>query len=466
MRVTDMSAPPTAARNPDLARTLSRVFGVLLRGRTYANLLYLSLCFPLGLLYAVVLGLGVGLGALLSVLLVGLLLLMGCLVGAWGFAMFERELAILLLGVDIPPMSVPGLEPAPARQRLTSHLRRSVTWKSLAFLVLKLPLGTVVAFGGVAALSASFGLLLTPFTLLSRGAAVARPGQVLGVAVLVLLGLALLVAAMHVSNWVAGAMGSLAVLMLGVGEDERLLWEARLRAEAADLSRRELVLNVSHELRTPIASIQGHVDTLLLPPEERPPDATPERYLHVVSTETRRLAALVEDLLVLARADSHELAMLVRPVELAPVVRDVVAAAAPLARRERHVTLAHPEALPELAALADPDRLTQVLTNLVRNAITHTPEGGAVFVQLGELAPNHVVVDVSDTGVGIAAEDRERIFERFYRADRSRSRDSGGFGLGLAIARELTEAMGGAITVTSEVGVGSSFHVSLRRARV
>jgi two-component system, OmpR family, phosphate regulon sensor histidine kinase PhoR len=464
MRVTDMSAPPTTARSPELGRTLSRVFGVLLRGRTYANLLYLSLCFPLGLLYAVVLGLGVGLGAVLSVVLVGLLLLMGCIVGAWGFAMFERELAILLLGVDIPPMSVPGLEPASARQRLTSHLRRSVTWKSLAFLMLKLPLGTVVAFGGVAALSASFALLLTPFTLLSR-AAVVHPGQVLGVAVLVLLGLVLLVAAMHVSNWVAGAMGSLAVLMLGVGEDERLLWEARLRAEAADRSRRELVLNVSHELRTPIASIQGHVDTLLLPLEERPPDATPERYLQVVSTETRRLAALVEDLLVLARADSHELAMVVRPVQLAPVVRDVVAAAAPLARRERHVTLAHPEALPELAALADPDRLTQVLTNLVRNAITHTPEGGAVFVQLGELAPNHVVVDVSDTGVGIAAEDRDRIFERFYRADRSRSRDSGGFGLGLAIARELTEAMGGAITVTSEVGVGSSFHVSLRRAR-
>ena len=221
---------------------------------------------------------------------------------------------------------------------------------------------------------------------------------------------------------------------------------------------------MSHELRTPIASIQGHVDTLLLPASERPPDATPDRYLQVVSTETRRLAALVEDLLVLARADSHELALSVRPVELAPVVRGVVAAAAPLARRERRVTLAHPDALPALVALADPDRLTQVLANLVRNAITHTPEGGAVLIRVGELPPDRVVVDVSDTGAGIAPEDRERIFERFYRADRSRSRDSGGFGLGLAIARELTAAMGGTITVTSEPGVGSTFLVALRSA--
>ena len=125
--------------------------------------------------------------------------------------------------------------------------------------------------------------------------------------------------------------------------------------------------------------------------------------------------------------------------------------------------LAHPDALPDLVALADPDRLTQVLANLVRNAVTHTPEGGAVLVHLEAVPPDRVAVDVSDTGIGIAPEDRERIFERFYRGDPSRSRDTGGFGLGLAIARELAEAMGGGITVTSEPSVGSTFRVTLRR---
>jgi two-component system phosphate regulon sensor histidine kinase PhoR len=251
--------------------------------------------------------------------------------------------------------------------------------------------------------------------------------------------------------------------MLGVAQEERDLIEARRRAEAAERSRRELILNVSHELRTPIASIQGHVDTLLLPPEHRPADAAPDHYLEVVSAETHRLGALVEELLDLARADEHELKVQLRAVQLAPVVRSIVATFAPMARRERLVTVAHPDALPGLVALADPDRLTQVLANLVRNAVTHTPEGGAVLVSLAPLPPDRVTIDVSDTGIGIAPEDRERIFERFYRGDPSRSRDTGGFGLGLAIARELAEAMGGSLTVTSEPNVGSTFRVTLRR---
>jgi two-component system phosphate regulon sensor histidine kinase PhoR len=105
-----------------------------------------------------------------------------------------------------------------------------------------------------------------------------------------------------------------------------------------------------------------------------------------------------------------------------------------------------------------------VLTNLVRNAITHTPQGGAVAVQAGDLGPDHVEITVSDTGVGIPPEELPRIFERFYRSDASRTRDSGGFGLGLAIAKDLVEAMGGTIGVTSDVGLGTTFRVTLRRA--
>jgi signal transduction histidine kinase len=458
-----MSAP--AAAPADLGRIAWAVFGVALQGRTYGRLVYLLFSFPLGLFYVLLLGTGVALGALLALTGVGLLLLLGCLVAAWAFALFERELAVVLLGADVPPMAAPERGQLASWRGLTGHLSRSVTWKSMAFLVLKFPLGLIVGVGLGLLLAASAALLTTPLTVLGGHAALDRPLLVPLTAWLVLVGAALLTLTLHVANWLGQVWAGLAEIMLGVGQEERGLREAQRRAEAAERSRRELILNVSHELRTPIASIQGHVDTLLLPPAERPADATPDRYLRVVSAETHRLGALVEELLDLARADAHELKVQLRPTPLAPAVRSVVATFAPMARRERLVAVAHADPLPWLVALADPDRLMQVLANLVRNAVTHTPEGGAVLVQLGELPPDRVTIDVSDTGIGIAPEDRERIFERFYRGDPSRSRDTGGFGLGLAIARELAEAMGGGITVTSEPNVGSTFRVTLRSGR-
>jgi two-component system, OmpR family, phosphate regulon sensor histidine kinase PhoR len=438
---------------------VSAVFGVALRARTYARLVYLLLNFPLGLFYVLLLGAGIALGAILAVAGVGLLLLLGSLVAAWAFALFERELAVALLGANVPPMAAPDRENLTSWKGLTGHLGRSVTWKSMAFLILKLPLGFVVATAlGLPLLAA--GLLLT--TPVSTDV-LDRPLLIPVVAWLMAMGAGCLLLTLHLANWVARVWAGLAEIMLGVSQEERDLWEAQRRAEAAERSRRDLILNVSHELRTPIASIQGHVDTLLLPAADRPHDATTDRYLPVVSAETHRLGALVEELLDLARADAHELKVHVRPVSLAPLVRSIVATFAPMARRERLVAVAHPEPLPDLVAFADPDRLTQVLANLVRNAVTHTPEGGAVLVQLGELPPDRATVDVSDTGAGIAPEDRERVFERFYRGDPSRSRDTGGFGLGLSIARELAEAMGGGITVTSEPNLGSTFRVTLRR---
>jgi signal transduction histidine kinase len=114
-------------------------------------------------------------------------------------------------------------------------------------------------------------------------------------------------------------------------------------------------------------------------------------------------------------------------------------------------------------AIGDADRLAQVLTNLVRNAINYTPEGGVVSVRVTGSA-DHVQIAVSDTGLGITAADLEHIFERFYRVDSSRTRDTGGFGLGLSIARELVEAMGGSLSATSQPGLGSTFWISLRGA--
>jgi signal transduction histidine kinase len=453
--------PTTAPQPPPLADALRTVFGVLASRRTYTNLLYVLLSLPLALFYALLLGTGAALGAMLSLFGVGLLLLLGCMVAAWGFAMLERELAIHLLGVDIAPLSVPPTEVRSLWQHIGAHLRHATTWKSLAYLVIKLPFSIFTSTVVATSVASGLLLVLVPAMVGSRSGSAL---QLAAYAVSIVAGIALLLLSLHALNWIARAWGYVASGMLGIGDEERQLWEARQRAEAADRSRRDLILNVSHELRTPIASIQGHVDTLLLPEAERPADADPERYLRVVAGETRRLGTLVADLLDLARADADELKVTVREIEVAPVVRGVVAAAAPLARRDRRVTVAHADSLPALRALADPDRLAQVLSNLVRNAVNHTPEGGAVFLQLEADSAGRVVVEVADTGSGIAPEDIDRIFERFYRTDPSRARDSGGFGLGLPIARELAQAMGGEITVSSEMGVGSKFRVSLRGA--
>src|SRR5258708_13528672 len=135
---------------------------------------------------------------------------------------------------------------------------------------------------------------------------------------------------------------------------------------------------------------------------------------------------------------------------------------APLARREREVTLVHrmDATLPPI--LADRQRLAQVLLNLVRTAISYTTDGGIVSITLERADAAHLALMVGDTGMGIPPEDLERIFERFYRTDASRTRATGGFGLGLTIVRDLVNAMGGSVTVTSKVGEGSCFRVFLR----
>ncbi|MGH7903996.1 MAG: sensor histidine kinase [Candidatus Dormibacteraceae bacterium] len=248
-----------------------------------------------------------------------------------------------------------------------------------------------------------------------------------------------------------------------MGDEQRLIWEAGRKAEAADRSRRELIMNVSHELRSPIASIRAHIDSLLLPGDERLAAEEVDRRLRVTASETRRLGDLVEDLLMLARADADELKVTSGPVELAPLVELVTLSLGPLARQQRQVTVTHDVPLPGMTAIADADRLTQVLTNLVRNAINYTPEGGVVSLALLESGTDRVVLTVADTGAGIPQEDLERVFERFYRTDASRSRNTGGFGLGLSIARDLVEAMGGSLHATSRVGLGSTFWISLRR---
>jgi signal transduction histidine kinase len=458
----ETTAPETPVATIDIVGRVKQFLHVLIEPRSYGNALYLLTAFPLGLTYFFVLTAGMISGAFLSIVLVGLLILLATIVAAWGFALFERELAIGLLGFNVPPLALPDPELVSPWRLLVRHLGQPATWRSLVYLFLKLPFGIFASLLSAGLLGVSILGIIYPVVKINiDGVSLQAIGNLIFPGLFAVAGLAL---AMHVLNAVARAWGRFAADMLGVGEEQRQVWEAKRKAEAADRSRRELIMNVSHELRTPVASIQAHVDSLLLPAPDRPDAAESERRLRVTAAETRRLADLIEDLLMLARADSHELKVINRPIELAPIVEQVGRALGPLARAERTVTVSV-EGLPAgVWAVGDADRLAQVLTNLVRNAINYTPEGGVVSVRLDEGSFEHVQIAVSDTGPGISAADLEHIFERFYRADSSRARDTGGFGLGLSIARELLEAMGGSLSATSQPGLGSTFWISLRRA--
>lgn len=447
---------------PDVtAQRIGRFLHVLIEPRSYLNALYMLFAFPIGLTYFLILVLGAVSGALLAIVLIGVLVLLATLGAAWLFAIFERELVNLLLGARIPPLSLPEPELLTPLQMLRRHLQRPTTWRSLAFLLVKLPFGIFATWLTLALLGPSLAGIFIPFgDFIGGGPRPETVAALLVPGIPAVLGLAL---SFHILNALGRWWGRFAADMLGVSAEQHQLWEARRRAEQADLSRRELIMNVSHELRTPIATIQAHIESLLLPEPDRPAPAEVDRRLRVTAAETRRVADLIEDLLMLARADSHELKVTTRRIDVGPVVEQVVQSMAPLARQERQVTLKADAVADSLRALADPDRLTQVLSNLVRNAINYTPEGGVVSIQVTSTDPDRVQIGVSDTGMGISPADLEHVFERFYRADSSRARNSGGFGLGLSIARELVEAMGGTLTATSQPGLGSTFWITLQR---
>jgi two-component system phosphate regulon sensor histidine kinase PhoR len=223
--------------------------------------------------------------------------------------------------------------------------------------------------------------------------------------------------------------------------------------------RRELTANVSHELRTPLTSIKGFSETLL--DGAMRDEATSRRFLGIINSETDRLVKLVDDLLDLSLLESKRVALELQPVDVGMLVSHTVDKLKPLAQTQR-LSL-HQTAPPGIVVTADADRLAEVLTNLVDNALKYTPEGGRVDVEVAAVN-GEVEVLVNDSGRGIGPEDLPHVFERFYRADRSRTRDSGGTGLGLAIAKHIVEAHGGRISVSSQPNEGTTFKVTLPRA--
>lgn len=221
--------------------------------------------------------------------------------------------------------------------------------------------------------------------------------------------------------------------------------------------RTEFVANVSHELRTPLTAISGFTETLL---EGAGEDAdTRQRFLSIMKAETDRLAQLINDLLDLSRIEFGRLKMNRRALDLCSLVADTVTRLSPRAQTAQVGLSADlPAMLPSVSG--DADRLAQVLTNLVENGIKYTPAGGTVTVS-ARRAGGLVEVAVRDTGIGIDRSDLPRVFERFFRVDRGRSRASGGSGLGLAIVKHIVEAHGGRVWAESEKGKGSVFWFSL-----
>ncbi|HSF70477.1 MAG TPA: ATP-binding protein [Nitrospira sp.] len=232
--------------------------------------------------------------------------------------------------------------------------------------------------------------------------------------------------------------------------------------------RKDFVANVSHELRTPLTSIKGYVEALLDGGKDDP--QTSVRFLDIILKQSDRLNLILEDLLQLSKIESGQVQFKQEPLHIGSVVDRTIAMIKPLADKKQHQLRAAIDAnLPLING--DQERLVQVLANLLDNAIKYTPEGGQITVaarripvhghRTGEGPREGVELTVTDTGIGIPEKDRPRVFERFYRVDKARSRELGGTGLGLAIVKHIVEGHGGQIRVEGNVPTGSRFVVRL-----
>ena len=220
--------------------------------------------------------------------------------------------------------------------------------------------------------------------------------------------------------------------------------------------RSEFVANVSHELKTPIAAVKGFAETLLGGAVNDPDTA--KSFLQIIYDESERLNRLIGDILELSKVESRRVPLQFSPVELSSFTEKTVELLATEASRKGILLDVSVE--PGLYVEADEDRLRQIVMNLLSNGINYTPEGGRVSVKV-DGDDDHIRIRISDTGIGIPKKDLPRIFERFYRVDKARSRSSGGTGLGLSIVKHLVELHKGTIAVDSKVGAGSVFTIEL-----
>jgi two-component system, OmpR family, phosphate regulon sensor histidine kinase PhoR len=233
------------------------------------------------------------------------------------------------------------------------------------------------------------------------------------------------------------------------------------RIESAEKSRRDFIANVSHELRTPLTSIQGYVETLVEDP--RPDPETTREFLGIIHKNATRMNRLTEDLLALASVESPDYKLSLQPTRASALVQDAIESLGGIVV-DSEVELQSTGA-PDVLVLADPDAMNQVFGNLIENSVKYGKAGKRISVG-AQLHETEVQFTVQDFGPGIASEHLDRIFERFYRIDKARSRDSGGTGLGLAIVKHIVQAHGGRVWAQSELGSGAQFHFTLPLAPV
>ena len=227
--------------------------------------------------------------------------------------------------------------------------------------------------------------------------------------------------------------------------------------EKVERVRKDFVINVSHELRTPLASIQGYTETLLDGAMHEP--ELNVKFLSIIHKNAERLANLISDLLTLSRVELKQQKFQLASYRVARLLADSVDSMIPMAAR-KNIAIELKSPPWQWEVFCDAEAVHQILTNLLDNALKYTAEGGTITVS-AELPADLVRVSVRDTGVGIPAEELPRLFERFYRVDKARSRELGGTGLGLAIVKHLARSQGGGVEVSSEPGVGSVFSFTL-----
>lgn len=223
-----------------------------------------------------------------------------------------------------------------------------------------------------------------------------------------------------------------------------------------ELMRKDFVANVSHELRTPITSIMGFAETLVDGAKDE--QETLDSFLEIIFEESKRMQLLIDDLLVLSNLEQDEYLIQVSEVNMSTILEDVAPIISQLADKQELNFVIQMEK--PLTLMADKEKIKQLLINLLANAVNYTPKNGEVTLKVDDKG-EYIRIRVKDTGIGIEQEQIKRIFERFYRVDKARSRDTGGTGLGLAIVKHIVEVHRGSITVDSELNKGTTFTIYL-----
>ena len=262
---------------------------------------------------------------------------------------------------------------------------------------------------------------------------------------------------MEKATMIMAVLGLLALIIATI-VGHLLSGKAMVPLKAAYEKQRQFAADASHELRTPLAVVMASADLLQNDPSIKSPFL--KQVIEDVRDEVKKMTKLVSDLLVVARSDNKALKLKPSKFDMGGVTAQVARLMQPLAEQKQITLVA--EKMPKVLVQADEQKIRQLVLILVDNALKYTPEGGRVTVEFRKAEKGRICLAVSDTGIGISKEDQEKVFDRFYRVDKARSREMGGNGLGLAIAQEIVNLHQGRISIQSELGKGTTFLVELR----